>query len=603
MKSLHLLLGLTFISLNASIASADIASESVADANFVKLEFDVMNCHYAKSIGLPFDDAKKSFGLTKELITACPQTKLQMKSLYNAADLSILMDRATVKYPFYREIAKRNSSITFEPDLKGSKRELELRKLRTSLDAAGLSSASHSVTKRSDVVNSWRLPVAKINEGTKKEKAVNILEADIRKILNLNGQPNPCNRNFSPELVAEEANPDNAYDLLRWKTKLHQDGYNCTARLYFEVSDKMNQSKNLASAQSIFEKSLQNIPSSTIETLPAEVRTGDTYIRNYSFSVSVGQLKAIIFFPPLGYDLPVEKPDTDGPRELLTMTEWHAKKSNIHYPSLSTRFMHLGIPLEVIHRVTLENVEDQIQSSQASFLLNVEKYIKSKEFGPNTRFIVVGRSMGGYIAREVLARSKNIRLSNGKTVQQVVDVAVLIGATPFGSVIAHYKSRSDVYDDTYTKLGIPDYLHGLALFFLDIIKHKDKDTLKASLSSENVGSMSHTKHSVNDIKKSTEEPYKVLNVIMLKPTLEGYYNNAPNSEWVDPAFMFMSMFGPTEGSAPLTHASWDTSNSARVFVKTHNHLAFWELEPKEAMNVLMSSIDTAIKLGMSPLAK
>jgi hypothetical protein len=58
------------------------------------------------------------------------------------------------------------------------------------------------------------------------------------------------------------------------------------------------------------------------------------------------------------------------------------------------------------------------------------------------------------------------------------------------------------------------------------------------------------------------------------------------------------MYGPTEDSTPLSHAAWDTSKSARVFVSEFNHLGFWSIAPDLAIDYWVSVIFTAKELGL-----
>jgi hypothetical protein len=203
--------------------------------------------------------------------------------------------------------------------------------------------------------------------------------------------------------------------------------------------------------------------------------------------------------------------------------------------------------------------------------------------------------MGGMVAREVLERRADLR--------SFVSGALLIGSTPYGSVVGDYKARGDLFDDTYLQQEelAPKVLGTLAGpfgFAFDIFGfNADLHQLFASAEVRtNIGSMSH--RLFDPTQKSPVADLPILNVIQLPDGLGTYFKHSVRSANVDPTFLLMSMYGPTEGSTPLSHAAWDSTKSARVFAADFNHLGFWSLDPDLAVDYIVSAIFTSKTVGL-----
>lgn len=195
--------------------------------------------------------------------------------------------------------------------------------------------------------------------------------------------------------------------------------------------------------------------------------------------------------------------------------------------------------------------------------------------------------MGGMVLRELLERNANVR--------SYFTGAILMGATPWGSVIADFKSRSDLFDDNYLQREEVSEIGASEIAKLHFLIPDHMAQLHASaLRRNNIASMSH----LNFKPRVFSEAFPVLNVIQLPDSLANYFQYSQEAKQVDPTFLLMSMYGPTEGSAPLAHAAWDTQKSARVFVSQFNHLGFWSLTPDQGVDYYVATLMTAQRLGL-----
>lgn len=70
------------------------------------------------------------------------------------------------------------------------------------------------------------------------------------------------------------------------------------------------------------------------------------------------------------------------------------------------------------------------------------------------------------------------------------------------------------------------------------------------------------------------------------------------TEKVDPVWMHMLQYGPTEGSSLLTGAAVDTSNSMRIILDS-DHLGFWKYSPKEALAIFLRLMILSAETGLN----
>ena len=333
------------------------------------------------------------------------------------------------------------------------------------------------------------------------------------------------------------------YDRTFWHAELFEQGYDCTISRFKAASQNLNSEKGFGSAQAMFEAARLNVKQVPHAKMNAKALAG--------LHVAV--------FPQLAYDSP-------------TTLE------RLSYPKLKKDLEALGATLDVVNRVSASPAAQQIADSRAALEKIVAKY-------PNSKILVLTRSMGGMVAREVLERNPNLLAR--------VSGVVEIGSTPFGSVIADYKARGDAFDQNFIERH--DWKEEAAVAALGWLKPEFKALHDAALKRNNIATMSFRLFSpAASSQKNLDLP--VVNVIQLPDSL-GHYFGFKQSVMVDPAMLLMSIYGPTEGSSPMTHAAWDTKHSVRVFAPEFNHLGFWGLDPDLATDYIIASLQTAKKIG------
>lgn len=389
------------------------------------------------------------------------------------------------------------------------------------------------------------------------------IENELRKKLGVDdGHPADSNCSWQTQSSMVTDAQKNLKDLNFWQTQLFTQGYDCTVSLFKSVSGLQNKANGYGDAQEQF--TAQRL---SMKTTPHQAITGKPLSGLH-----------IAIFPQLGYDIP----GIPAPLELLS------------YAQLNKALNALGADVHIISRVSAAAKEDEICQSAKNFEKAIAD-VRSKG-SENPKFLVLTRSMGGMIARELFERRTDLR--------QSISGVILVGSTPYGSVIGDYKSRGDLFDDTYLQQEalVPAITAFLAATPLDLILdlfgfNPDLHALHtAGEIRKNVQTLSHLEF---DPRKPTAAPeLPVLNVIQLPDSLGSYFLHSQRSAAVDPTFLLMSMYGPTEGSTPLSHAAWDTSKSSRVFVSEFNHLGFWSIEPDRAIDYWLSAIFTGKKLGV-----
>lgn len=333
------------------------------------------------------------------------------------------------------------------------------------------------------------------------------------------------------------------YDRTFWHAELFDQGYDCTVSRFKAASWQLNREKNFGWAQALFDSERTAIAKIPHDKLPATTLAG----------------LHIAAFPQLAYDTPA-------PLEKLT------------YKKLKKDIEALGGTLDVVERISASSAQKQIVDSANAFAKIAAKY-------PKAKLLVLTRSMGGMVAREVLERYPNLRAR--------VSGVVEIGSTPFGSVIADYKARGDAFDQNYIDRN--DWKEILAINTIGRTNSHFRDLHFEALKRSNIATMSF-RHFDPSASAARNLDLPVINVIQLPDSL-GTYFRFKEPVNVDPAMMLMSMYGPIEGSSPLTHAAWDTSKSVRLFTADFNHLGFWGLSPDLAMDYTVAILKTAKRIG------
>lgn len=358
-----------------------------------------------------------------------------------------------------------------------------------------------------------------------------------------------CNADISQDISDLKGDP---YNQIRWHALLLEKGYDCTAAAFSGLNASLNSERNYKAIQTNFAKNIQDFSKKPFAEI-APLLKGRT----------------ILYFPHLGYDIP--HPPWVKSGEQLRPNE--AKKA----------FEKMGARVYVIERVTTSHRDIQIEDSwrHVQKILEIEA---KKQKTANPKFLVFARSMGGMIAREVMMRHPEL--------EKNVSTAILIGTTPWGSAIADYKFRADLFDDTFLRLNSA-FFKALGTVG-GVINKKLGRFQKESGRRVNFWSMSHFSFTPT----LTDLNIPVLNVTALPASIRNYYNGSVKTPPVDLTFTHMAMYGPTEGSAPLAHAAWDTHRSARVVDGRLNHLAYWELSDQEGLSLWAASIFTAHQAGM-----
>ncbi|MES2962569.1 MAG: hypothetical protein V4760_01680 [Bdellovibrionota bacterium] len=406
------------------------------------------------------------------------------------------------------------------------------------------------VSLRAEALRATGLPLV-LQAPTKREslKAVSVdlwsLENKLRATLKVeDGHPTKTDCSWKTDTTASLAEARNhLYDRLFWHAELFDQGYDCTISRFKGASWNLNAEKNFPWAQSLFESERAQIAKIPHKQL------GSSTLKGLHIAV----------FPQLAYDAPT-------PLEKLT------------YKKLKKDIEKLGGTLDVVHRISSSSAQRQIADSANAFAKIAAKY-------PRSKLLVMTRSMGGMVAREVLERFPNLRAR--------VSGVVEIGSTPFGSVIADYKARGDAFDGNYIERN--DWKEIAAINTIGWVKPEFRELHFEALKRNNIASMSFRLYDpAASSRKNLDLP--VVNVIQLPDSLGTYFRYKETVK-VDPAMLLMSMYGPVEGSSPLTHSAWDTAKSVRLFTSDFNHLGFWGLAPDLATDYTIAILKTAKRIG------
>lgn len=344
----------------------------------------------------------------------------------------------------------------------------------------------------------------------------------------------------------------NRYSQADWHERLLRTGYDCTALAYRETSAELNSASGHPKAQSAYENLANGWSVDDEAELGAKIR---------------GQ--AFVLVPQLGYDIPSDP--ISGPKEKL------------NFVYMKEAFEKHGARLHLVERTTVEDMTLQVDTSLKNLDLILSEEARIQKRNPKVYFLA--RSMGGLVLRLMLERRPEL--------QKNAMGILLLGATPWGSAVAEFKSRMDQFDEVYVGLSNP-----LSILVGSVAGAFNKalpQLLKGAGRRLNIRSMSHRNY-LPKAEQSISSP--VLNVILLPPSQRDYFNGSSRIAGVDQTFLLMSMYGPTEGSSPLAHASLDTAKSLRLIDGRLNHLAFWELEKPKAMELWWASLLTSFRSGL-----
>lgn len=346
-----------------------------------------------------------------------------------------------------------------------------------------------------------------------------------------------------PELSAEAI-----YDVSRWHELLLGSGWTCSARNFLRQSAEMNATKGYGQAQI----RLNQLSALSFRELKA------------LFKLKFDRKEAkFAFAPQLLWENGAL--DTAFPYSLLTdSTELTS------YRRLLSDFRKLGYQARLLERNSMKPMDEQVRETSEA--------IKRLD-GPH---IVIGRSMGSRVMREVLVQNDPAVMANMRGFFNV-------GGTPHGSVIAAYKSRPEVFYYNVVPTVLDALKMPVNLIALDPrIPNHLRGTMLSALDRQGLSSMA-----MIEPRFYPEITIPVVNAVMIRPDFQRSTQN------VDPVWAHMLQYGPTEGSSPLAGAALDTPTSLRLTVD-NDHLAFWKLSPKEAFSLFLKLLIVAEENGLLP---
>lgn len=339
-----------------------------------------------------------------------------------------------------------------------------------------------------------------------------------------------------------------------------ENGYTCTVQLYQRLS--VMKGLTSESEQALYENTLVSLKNKNLK----EKKYASELIKEFKESV-------MVYVPQLGYELPPEDIGQALKSLLGLPPDPSFRNEQLAYQELKSFFRSQGIPFYVLKRISLDPMEKQVLDSA-----NHLKTILFKEQLPfkkhPKKIIFLARSMGGLVTRLLLKTYPEL--------QKFTKGVLMIGTTPYGSVIAEHKSRGDIHFLTVARKILDKQPNKLISQFVP--------TLKASLLRPSLESMSSEKYQPQ---RDNDEglDYPVVNVIFLRKEANTYFETlGPKVPEVDLTFFNMLAYGPSEGSSPLTHASWDTPNSVRIFDFRLNHLGFWGQSSNEGLKIYEAAL-------------
>lgn len=348
----------------------------------------------------------------------------------------------------------------------------------------------------------------------------------------------------------EELSIDKIYDNKSWHELLIKNGWTCVADNFTTLSQTLNEKMNFSDSQSrLFE--LQKLSLTDLKVLFKKM-----------FSEGKSKKLKLAFVPQLSY----ENGDLNKtfPYNLFTKpTELTS------YNFLKREFKKLGVEVSVIQRNSLSSLEDQVKETREAILKLEGEHV------------VISRSMGSRVVREIVA-------DNNSEINNKIKSWLNVGGTPHGSVIARYKA----FPDVFYKNVIPSLSGALKLPVRLISKDPRiashlEDTLLSAMVRSNLMSMAPV-----EARQLSESQIPVLNAIFIRNDFQRATSQ------VDPVWLHMLQYGPTEGSALLSGAAVDTSQSMRLILDS-DHLAFWKYSKEEALAVYLRLLIISQESGLN----
>jgi len=341
------------------------------------------------------------------------------------------------------------------------------------------------------------------------------------------------------------------YDNSVWHEGFLKSGWKCTANNFIATSQTLNNEMSYGGAQ----QRLEDLKSFSLTELKK------IFKNTYKIGTQDQKLK-IAFVPQLSWEIGTL--NTVIPYKFLTKpTELTS------YRYLRKEMKKLGVPSTLIERNSLASLKDQVRVTTDQ-LLELD--------GPH---MVISRSMGSRVVREIVAENNN-------EVNDKISSWLNVGGTPHGSVIA----RSKIHPDSFYRGLVPSVVGAFKLP-IDLISKDPRvasnigETLLSGIDRENLETLTPIQ-----ARQILESEVPVMNAIFLRNDFE---RAAP---LVDPVWMHMLQYGPTEGSSPLVGAAVDTKDSMRVVIDS-DHLAFWKYKPKEALAVFLRLMIVAEETGLN----
>lgn len=332
-----------------------------------------------------------------------------------------------------------------------------------------------------------------------------------------------------------------------WHNLVLTSGWTCVSKNYHELSQTINEEKGFGEAQ----KLMADLDGRKLEELK----------KLFKQKLGGKELK-IAFIPHLSWE--------NGQLTSTFPYSLFMKKTELtSYKFLVRKFKQMGIKAVFIERNSLAALSDQVIETRKK-ILDLD--------GPH---LFISRSMGSRVMREIVA-------ANDTELNSKILGWMNVGGTPHGSVIAKAKFHADSF---YGGV-VPGVVDAMKLPVNLIAKdprvpdHLMK-TLMSALDRHNLNTMSP----VQARELSSNIP--VMNAVFVRRDHE---RAAPG---VDPIWMHMLQYGPTEGSSPLAGAAVDTNHSLRLMMDS-DHLAFWKYTPTEGLEVYLRLLIVGLETKLIP---
>lgn len=349
-----------------------------------------------------------------------------------------------------------------------------------------------------------------------------------------------------PELLERDV-----YNNITWHEYFLSNGWPCTARNFISLSQSLNQNAGYGEAQSRYLE-LSKLSLKDLKKRFKEV---------YKIGTKEQKLK-LAFVPQLSWE--------NGTLNMTFPYKYFTKPTELtSYRFLKKEMRKLGVPTVVIERNSLAPLEEQVKVTTKK-LLELD--------GPH---MLISRSMGSRVVREMVAE-------NNPDINNKIISWLNVGGTPHGSVIARYKILPDTFYRSVFSSVIGAFKLPIGLISKDprVASHIE-DTLLSAIVRKNLKTMESA-----EARHISESDVPVLNAVMVRDD----YERA--TEKVDPVWMHMLQYGPTEGSSLLTGAAVDTSNSMRLILNS-DHLGFWKYQPQEALAIFLRLMIVSAEEGLN----